>query len=112
MLHHTLLLNNLLWALDILAEIGYEWDSSIFPIHHDKYGIPNSPTTPYYIKTESGRILKEIPITTAKYMGFNFPAAGGGYFRLFPYWLSRKLLKKASNQYPAIFYLHPWGSRS
>ena len=97
-----------LWALDILADAGYEWDSSIFPIHHDKYGIPNSPTSPYFIETMNGKLIKELPLTTAKYMGIKFPAAGGGYFRLFPYWLSRKLLEKASQQSPAIFYLHPW----
>lgn len=97
-----------LWALDILADAGYTWDSSIFPIHHDKYGIPNSPTTPYFIKTSNGKLIKELPLTTAKYMGFKLPAAGGGYFRLFPYWLSRNLLKKASQENPAIFYLHPW----
>ncbi len=97
-----------LWALDILADAGYEWDSSIFPIHHDKYGIPTSPTTPYYIKTSNGKLIKELPLTTAKFMGFKLPAAGGGYFRLFPYWLSRTLLKNASKNNPAIFYLHPW----
>lgn len=97
-----------LWALDILAEAGYEWDSSIFPIHHDKYGIPNSPTSPYFIKTSSGKMIKELPLTTAKYLGVKLPAAGGGYFRLFPYWLSKTLLKKASEKSPAIFYLHPW----
>ena len=97
-----------LWALDILTEAGYEWDSSIFPIHHDKYGIPNSPTTPYYIQTTNGKKIKELPLTTAKLFGIKFPAAGGGYFRLFPYWFSRTLLKKACVNSPAIFYLHPW----
>ncbi len=99
---------NSLWALDILAETGFEWDSSIFPIHHDRYGIPDSPTSPYFIKTRNGSLIKELPLTTAKFIGVKLPAAGGGYFRLFPYWLSRKLLEKATKDSPAIFYLHPW----
>ena len=97
-----------LWALDILAECGFEWDSSIFPIHHDNYGIPQSPTSPYYIETNNNGNIKELPLTTAKYFGVKFPAAGGGYFRLFPYWLSKKLLSIATESSPAIFYLHPW----
>ena len=97
-----------LWALDILTEAGFTWDSSIFPIRHDNYGIPSSPTSPYYIKTNNELKIKELPLTTAKYMGMKLPAAGGGYFRLFPYWLSKTLLKNATDKSAAIFYLHPW----
>ncbi|WP_024461914.1 XrtA system polysaccharide deacetylase [Marinimicrobium sp. LS-A18] len=99
-----------LWALDILAELGFTWDSSIFPTRHDNYGIPGSPEEPYRIITSSGAELTEFPLTTAKVLGQAVPAAGGGYFRQYPYALSRWLFRKASNggQKPQIFYLHPW----
>lgn len=99
-----------LWALDILAELGFTWDSSIFPTRHDNYGIPGSPEEPYRIITRSGRELTEFPLTTAKVMGQAVPAAGGGYFRQYPYALSRWLFQKASDggRKPQIFYLHPW----
>jgi len=98
-----------LWALDILAELGFVWDSSIFPVRHDNYGMPNSPEKPYQIKTDHG-ILTEFPLTTAKVMGLSIPAAGGGYFRQYPYFVSKYLFNRASlNQTrPQIFYLHPW----
>lgn len=98
-----------LWALDILSELGFQWDSSIFPIRHDNYGMPNSPEAPYLIQTKFGE-LREFPLTTAKVFGLSVPAAGGGYFRQYPYFLSKYLFNKASlNQTkPQIFYLHPW----
>lgn len=99
-----------LWALDILAELGFTWDSSIFPIHHDRYGIPGSPTAPYTLETPAGHQLQEFPLTTAKLFGVTIPAAGGGYFRQFPYPLFRYLFHRASDQgrKPQMFYLHPW----
>lgn len=99
-----------LWALDILAELGFTWDSSIFPTRHDNYGIPGSPEEPYRIITNSGASLLEFPLTTAKVCGQSIPAAGGGYFRQYPYALSKWLFERASlNQTkPQIFYLHPW----
>lgn len=99
-----------LWALDILADLGFEWDSSIFPTRHDNYGIPGSPEEPYRIVTRSGKQLTEFPLTTARVLGQAIPAAGGGYFRQYPYALSRWLFDRASlNQtMPRIFYLHPW----
>ena len=101
---------NSLWALDILAELGFTWDSSIFPTRHDNYGIPGSPEEPYKIITSSGTELLEFPLTTAKVLGQAIPAAGGGYFRQYPYALSRWLFQRASNNQtkPQIFYLHPW----
>lgn len=101
---------NSLWALDILAELGFTWDSSIFPTRHDNYGIPGSPEEPYSIITTNGSALTEFPLTTAKVFGQSIPAAGGGYFRQYPYALSRWLFERASlNQTkPQIFYLHPW----
>lgn len=99
-----------LWALDILAELGFTWDSSIFPTRHDNYGIPGSPEEPYKIITNSGAELLEFPLTTAKVFGQAVPAAGGGYFRQYPYALSRWLFERASDggTKPQIFYLHPW----
>ena len=99
-----------LWALDILADLGFTWDSSIFPTRHDNYGIPGSPEEPYTLVTQSGLSLTEFPLTTAKVLGQAIPAAGGGYFRQYPYWLSRWLFKRASanETKPQIFYLHPW----
>lgn len=99
-----------LWAIDILAELGFSWDSSIFPVYHDRYGIPDSPKQPYRIAAAQGNSLLEFPLTTAQVLGYSLPAAGGGYFRLYPYALSRALFKRATanNTVPAIFYLHPW----
>ncbi|WP_075186320.1 XrtA system polysaccharide deacetylase [Teredinibacter haidensis] len=101
---------NSLWALEILDELGFKWDSSIFPVHHDNYGVPNSPTSPYKIKLVSGNTITEFPLTSAKVLGLNIPAAGGGYFRQYPYALSRWLFNRASENQtrPLIFYLHPW----
>ncbi len=99
-----------LWALDTLAELGFTWDSSIFPTRHDNYGIPHSPEEPYRLVTSNGLVLTEFPLTTAKVFGQSIPAAGGGYFRQYPYALSRWLFERASlgQTKPQIFYLHPW----
>jgi polysaccharide deacetylase family protein (PEP-CTERM system associated) len=95
-----------LWALDILEELGFAYDSSIFPVHHDNYGIPSAPRFPYHIE---GRNLTEFPISTFRIGKFNFPIAGGGYFRLFPYMLTKLGLKSIEREgKPFIFYLHPW----
>ncbi len=96
-----------LWALDILEELGFEYDSSIFPILHDNYGIPDAPRFKYQ-HTDHG--LTEYPISTARILGRNIPVAGGGYFRLFPFWFTKKLLASINQQenQPFIFYLHPW----
>jgi len=99
-----------LWALDILAEAGFEYDSSIFPVHHDRYGIPDAPKIPYQLTTPKGQSLVEFPLSTANFLGYRLPMAGGGYFRLYPYSLTRSGLRqinKKSNK-PFIFYLHPW----
>jgi len=99
-----------LWALDILAESGFRYDSSIFPVHHDRYGIPGAEEMPHVLKTPSGQNLVEFPITTKSYLGYRLPVGGGGYFRLYPYSFTRMALSsinKALAQ-PFIFYLHPW----
>jgi polysaccharide deacetylase family protein (PEP-CTERM system associated) len=96
-----------LWALDILQELGFKWDSSIFPIHHDNYGIPDAPRFAYKLADHD---LIEYPISTALFLGRRIPVAGGGYFRIFPYWFVKMALRKINRQEqkPFIFYLHPW----
>lgn len=98
-----------LWALDILAECGFVYDSSIFPVRHDRYGMPDTPKHPYILKTPEGSSIIEFPLSTAKVFNYRLPVAGGGYFRLYPYWLSKAGLKQINHQQkPFIFYLHPW----
>lgn len=98
-----------LWALDVLIEEGHTYDSSIFPIRHDRYGIPVSGRHAYVIDRKAGRIV-EAPATTAQLGGMNLPVAGGGYFRLLPYAWTRWGITRvnAAEKRPAIFYLHPW----
>ena len=95
-----------LWALDILKDLGFLYDSSIFPIYHDTYGMPNAPRFLY--RHSNG--LNEYPISTALLMGQKVPVSGGGYFRLFPYWFTRLALKTINqkDKKPFVFYLHPW----
>lgn len=99
-----------LWALDILAELGFLWDSSIFPIHHDRYGIVDAPRWPHTLVTPAGHTLTEFPLTTWQIAGVRLPVAGGGYFRLYPYALSRHALRHVNrvDGRSFIFYLHPW----
>jgi polysaccharide deacetylase family protein (PEP-CTERM system associated) len=101
--------NRSLWALDALIDEGYEYDASIFPIHHDRYGIPGAPRHPYVMQREGGRLV-EAPPSTVRVGSVNLPVAGGGYFRLLPYawtrWGMRRLNRRERK--PAIFYLHPW----
>jgi len=98
-----------LWALDILAEAGFTYDSSIFPVFHDNYGIPGSPEVPYALKSPAGYPLVEFPLSTAHVLGYRLPIAGGGYFRLYPYLLTKLGLSQVNaRQVPFIFYLHPW----
>lgn len=97
------------WALDILVEAGFEYDSSIFPVRHDRYGIPDTPDFPYRIETPNGNSLVEFPLSIAKYLNFSLPVAGGGYFRLYPYTLTKAGLTQINRKLqPFIFYLHPW----
>ncbi|WP_071360881.1 XrtA system polysaccharide deacetylase [Massilia timonae] len=97
-----------LWALDALHEAGYKYSSSIYPIAHDHYGMPDAPRFAFYPNGPDG--LLEVPITTVKMAGRNLPAGGGGYFRLLPYALSRWMMEKVNREdgEPALFYFHPW----
>jgi len=98
-----------LWALDILCEEGFRYDSSIFPMRHDRYGIPDAEQTPHVLTTPGGARLVEFPISVLRYGGAKIPVAGGGYFRLFPYRFTRWALRKLnSQQQEFVFYVHPW----
>ncbi|MGA8786943.1 MAG: XrtA system polysaccharide deacetylase [Polaromonas sp.] len=95
-----------LWAFDCLARAGYRYSSSIYPIRHDHYGMPDSPRFAYEVRPG----LMEIPITTLRVLNRNLPSSGGGYFRLLPYALSRWMLNRVNtdDREPGIFYFHPW----
>ncbi len=95
-----------LWAFDSLARAGYRYSSSIYPIQHDHYGMPDSPRFAYCV----GAGLLEVPVTTVRLMKRNLPSSGGGYFRLLPYPVSRWLMRRVNSvdREPAIFYFHPW----
>ncbi|MFA7554741.1 MAG: XrtA system polysaccharide deacetylase [Spongiibacteraceae bacterium] len=94
------------WVYDALAAEGYQYSSSVYPVKHDHYGIPDAPRFKY--KTDSG--VDEIPLSTLPIMGKNIPISGGGFFRLYPYPLTRWAVKRfaATEAQPYIFYLHPW----
>lgn len=99
-----------LWALDTLIDAGFEYDSSVFPIHHDRYGIPGASPEPGKITAPSQRTLVEFPMSAAKFFGVQVPVSGGGYFRILPYWVTRAGLKQINQEAgrPFTFYLHPW----
>ncbi len=125
-----------LWALEILAEEGYLYDSSVFPVHHDRYGFPQAPRLPFLCSTNGGpdgklstldgpcvsplgekklmslsrNQLIEFPLSTVRFLGNNLPVGGGGYFRLYPLWFTLWGLKRIErkDRTPFVFYLHPW----
>jgi polysaccharide deacetylase family protein (PEP-CTERM system associated) len=96
-----------LWALDVLHEAGYEYSSSIYPIRHDLYGMPEAPRFAFRLRRDA---ILELPVTTVEVAGHKLPAGGGGYFRLLPYpvyaWALRRV--NARDLQPGIFYFHPW----
>jgi polysaccharide deacetylase family protein (PEP-CTERM system associated) len=99
-----------LWALDILAEEGFVYDSSIFPIHHDLYGVPGASRFPHEVTCRNGGSLQEFPPTTVQIFGQNLPGAGGGYLRIFPLaytnWVFREFEKRYQER--VVVYFHPW----
>jgi polysaccharide deacetylase family protein (PEP-CTERM system associated) len=97
-----------MWALEALQMAGYRYSSSIYPIAHDHYGMPDAPRFAFYPNGRDG--LLEVPITTVRLRQRNLPAGGGGYFRLMPYSMSRWLMRKVNrdDRQSAIFYFHPW----
>jgi len=123
------------WAFEVLVEEGFKYDSSIFPIRHDYYGIPNAPRFPFIVSlnktqnvefsglsyelktfqnstliTHNSKFIIEFPLSTIQLLGMNIPISGGGYFRLFPYFIIKRGLKKINEieGKPFIFYVHPW----
>jgi len=94
------------WAHGCIEEAGYAYSSSVYPVKHDHYGVPDAPRFPYLV----GSSLVEIPITTIRRFGRNWPVGGGGYFRLLPYPVSAWGIRKVNQEdrKPAIFYFHPW----
>jgi len=97
------------WALEVLAGCGFTYDSSVFPVTHDVYGVPGAPRRPFIVPTPSGPIV-EYPMTTFRFaVGPNLPVAGGGYLRLLPSWYTRWGVRRAWKQdLPVISYIHPW----
>jgi polysaccharide deacetylase family protein (PEP-CTERM system associated) len=97
-----------LWAFEVLAESGYRYSSSVYPVKRDFYGMPSAPRVPFF--PTQGGTFEEYPISTVRFGGRNLPAGGGGFFRLLPLMVTRAAIKLASSQAerPCIFYLHPW----
>jgi polysaccharide deacetylase family protein (PEP-CTERM system associated) len=95
-----------LWAFDVLAEAGYRYSSSVYPIQHDHYGMPDAPRWAHAVRAG----LLEVPVTTNRFGERNLPSSGGGYFRLLPYGVSRWLIERVNRkeQQAAVFYFHPW----
>ena len=101
--------NKSLWALDILCDAGFLYDSSIFPVWHDKYGIPDAQRLPHRMRTPAGQEIVEFPITVLQRGKLRVPIAGGGYFRLFPYFFSNWALSSINREgQDFVFYTHPW----
>ena len=98
-----------LWALEILAEEGFQYDSSVFPVEHPSYGIPDAPRTPYWIETDRGRIL-EFPMPTLEFGSKRSPIGGGAYLRLLPYRYTRWAIGHLNREesLPVCVYIHPW----
>lgn len=96
------------WAFDTLFHSGYRYSSSVYPIAHDHYGAPDSPRFAFYPVSRSG--ILELPVSTVRLFGRNLPAGGGGYFRLYPYGVSRWFLRRINHleRQAGIFYFHPW----
>lgn len=99
-----------MWALDCLIDLGFTYDSSVFPIRHDNYGVPDAPLAPYRITAPSGRSIAEFPMAVAQWAGLRLPVSGGGYFRILPYGFVRRMLARINREAgrPFTFYLHPW----
>lgn len=96
-----------IWVYDVVKEVGFKYSSSVYPIRHDHYGWPEAPKLPFKISNSS---ITEIPISTYKALGYFWPAGGGGYFRLYPYFFSKWLMSNINNKLNSscVFYFHPW----
>ncbi len=97
------------WAFETLANLGFEYDSSIFPIKHDLYGMPEGPRSMFKMAFDSGKYLWEIPSSTYRLLGRNIPVSGGGYLRHSPYWYSKLMIDRMNAKGdPVLIYVHPW----
>lgn len=99
---------NTLWALEALADLGFDYDSSIFPVRRARYGIPDWPAAPVSVALPDGRRIVEFPIGAVRLLGRNWPVGGGGYHRLLPGWLARSLVGRALRKSPFVYYCHPY----
>lgn len=99
-----------LWALDVIADNGFTYDSSLFPVLHDRYGMPGAPRHIHRLATPSGSSIMEVPPSTLRIGKIVLPVAGGGYFRLYPQWLTHFAIRRLnlSEGMPAVVYIHPW----
>src|SRR5580704_1053001 len=97
------------WALDVLAELGFQYDSSVFPVKHDVYGVAAAPRRPFRVETPFGPIV-EFPMATFRWIvGPNLPVGGGGYLRILPYWYTKAGVERAWREgLPVVSYVHPW----
>jgi len=97
------------WAFEVLGSEGYGWSSSVFPVRHDRYGIPDFPRWPVRVAAGEGRTLVEFPMTTWRVLGRNLPVAGGGWLRALPPFVMHRAIRAANEAgWPAITYVHPW----
>lgn len=98
-----------LWALDVVAETGFRYDSSLFPVRHDRYGMPDAPRGIHRVRTARGNELIEVPPSTVALAGQNLPVAGGGYLRLYPAAVTHLAIRSLNRKsHPAVVYVHPW----
>ncbi|MBI4500125.1 MAG: DUF3473 domain-containing protein [Gemmatimonadetes bacterium] len=102
------ILRNSLWAFDVLADSGFEFDSSVVPIRHPRYGIPDWPREPTRVHLPGQRSILEFPLATYRVFGKNWPIGGGGYFRLLPGVIARRLARRSMLSVPFVFYCHPY----
>jgi polysaccharide deacetylase family protein (PEP-CTERM system associated) len=97
------------WAIDAIVEAGFRYDSSVFPVHHDRYGVPGAPPWPHVAVSPNGQRILEVPPLTVRRLGVNWPVGGGGYFRLLPLWVTARAIDSAARSgRHAMLYLHPW----
>ena len=97
------------WSFEIMLKLGLVYDSSIYPIWHDRYGVPDAPRKIHNVLESNGKVLTEFPMSTVRIFGKNMPFGGGGYLRILPRWITKKAISTInSNEQPAIMYLHPW----
>lgn len=100
---------NTRWSWETMLDLGLVYDSSVYPIWHDRYGIPDAPRKQYVALEKGSKKLIEFPMSTITFMGKNIPFGGGGYLRIFPNWVTKKGIKKVNAEgFPAIMYMHPW----